>query len=660
MSYLSRPRIAFFADDAAVSPSTANNVYIVNSLDYDCAELRNPPAIEGAALPKMSDAAYREWMTTLITYSDPLDQIPDPTQPDWQPAMPGSWNYWGDHLVTFGSAKTTSAWLEDAPATDDPLVGAAVAFNGRMADLNPADTFCTQLVGAGFSVIGPDADGAPAELLRGIPTTAFTRWFNLFRLYGGGSFQAVIPNASLAFIDAARAPDSPGLRALRAGAAEGGGLLLRWCFYGMQPELTMLEMYDRFERGEQAQNPKIGRVVGSIGVWNGRDLTSVPVGRILRRPAHEQVEALQQQIKSHEDVERVATPGTLLNAQNAEIACEHNMGPAAAVVEDGRVLLDLGTAFPEAGCDKDYTGDPVAKHDFGAVALEVAYGDSSAALGPVRYDRETYERLGGVWEVPFDPGSEVGRQLADGLLQLRDEAGIVLLRESEAVQVVTDDQAVYLDLAETPGGVRALGSASLRVFAKGEPIAEAVTLTVERWTDYQKPGKANSVNPLVVTATEIDERRDGAFELEVPAGGRVDVPIEAGEPGCYKLRYVAPGDEGSAANWAVDDFSCFRVLPFKDYSDVPDEQLTFEFVYGEVFSYYAILYPVMSRFIPWSPDDVPLDEERIAQFATLIRYVIDEARVGTALAMPITRELPAGKRALLKRWCDLQAGYQPR
>ena len=31
--------------------------------------------------------------------------------------------------------------------------------------------------------------------------------------------------------------------------------------------------------------------------------------------------------------------------------------------------------------------------------------------------------------------------------------------------------------------------------------------------------------------------------------------------------------------------------------------------------------------------------------------VIDESRRGTALEMPITRELSAGKRALVRRWC---------
>jgi hypothetical protein len=670
MSYLAKPRIGFFASDAMTNPSTANNENVLHLLDYDNVKLINPPAVEGGDLPRMSDAAYREWMTTLITYSDPLDQIPDPTQPNWRPAMPGYWNYWGDHMTTFGGATVTSAWLDDEPVTtpgSDPLLGANVVFNARIVDLNPADTYCSLFVAAGFSVIGPDVEGNLAELMRGVPTTAMTRWLNFYRYYGAGTFQAVIPNAGLSFIDEARAPDSPALRALREGARGGGGLLLRWCFYGMKAAKSMTDMYDLFQQGQPAVNPKVGRVVGSIGIWNGTDVVSAPVARILQQPgppyfpATGELEAEERRhlrVKTHDDVERVVTPGNLLHATNAEVACVKNMGPAAAVVLGNRVALDLNTAFPEITCDPTATGDPFQKYDFGTVNLELVDGSGSVAvLGSVQYDVQTYQQLGGVWEVPFDPASEAGQHISDGFFQLRDEAGTVLLREVDVAQIVTDDQAVYLDLVQTGDGLKAAGTAELRVFAKGEPITEPIRISVERWNDVQNPGKANSVNPLVVTATEIGEERSAdVFTLDVPAGGRVDVPVEADRPGCYKLRYIAPGMDVSPSQpaWAVEYFSCFRVLPYDDYSHVADTDLTFDFVYDEVFSYYSILFPVMARIIPWGPANTPHDPERVEQFASLILQAVDESRLGTALEMPITRELSAGKRALLQRWCALQ------
>lgn len=667
MSYLSRPRLGFFADDAMTNPSTANNENVIHLLDYDNVKLCNPPVVEGATLPAMDDGSYREWMTSLLAYADPLDQQDDPTQPDWQAGMPGYWNYWGDHLTTFGGATLTSIWVGDEPVTgpgSDPLYGAHVAFNARIVDLNPADTYTTQFVAAGFSVIGADANGDTAELLRGVPTTSVTRWLNFFRFRGAGTFQAVIPNASLEFIDADRAPSSAGLQALRKGAARGAGLLLRWCFYGMTAATDMPAMYDRFQQGEQAMNPKVGRVVGSIGVWNGEDPVSAPVGRILHQPGppyfspstvEGQGARPPVRVKTHGDVERIATPGTPWHALlSPDATWALKMGPAAAHVDGNRVVLDLSTAFPEGG----QPDDPWDKHDFGTVRLEVVYdnaaGRQTATLGEVAYDANTYERLGGVVEVAFD--ADLAPRVTDGWLQLVDEADTVLLRETETAQVVTDDQTVYLDLHDTEGGVAAHGTAEVRVFFKGEPIAEPMTLSVEVWGDVQKPGTANSVNPLVVTATEISEKHIRTFTVEVPAGGRANVPIEARAAACYKLRYLVPGlhIDKTAPQWAVEYFSCFRALPYDDYSWLADEDLTFEFLYEHVLSYYAILYPVMSTIIPWGPANTPHDPERVGQFATLMLQAVDESRLGTALQMPITRELSAGKRALLQRWCRLQ------
>src|SRR5207253_8672027 len=122
----------FIAQTAMTNPSTANNENAIHLLDPNNVKVLNPPVVVGADLPKMDDAAYREWMTSLVTYSYPLDALQDPKQPNWQPTMPGYWNYYGDHLTTFGSAKVTGTFLAgggpDADTTD-PLVGASVVFN---------------------------------------------------------------------------------------------------------------------------------------------------------------------------------------------------------------------------------------------------------------------------------------------------------------------------------------------------------------------------------------------------------------------------------------------------------------------------------------------------------------------------------------------------
>ena len=699
MSYLSRPRVNFFSTDAMTNPSTANNENVIHLLDYDNVELLNPPVVKGATLAEMSPAAYRQWMTSLVVYSDPFNEV-NPFDPnaraDWQQGMPGYWNYWGDHLSTFGDARVTTACLEHGDPAGDPLLGASVTFRSRIVDVNPADTFCSQFVASGFSVIGPDSDGNPAELIAGVPTTSMTRFLNFFRWMGAGTFQAVIANDRLSFIDEARAPASAALHALRAGASSGGGLLLRWCYYGMKTARNQNQMYDAFQQGEMATNPKVGRVVGSLGVWNGDDMISTPVGRYLQQPgppffASTEATSVRQtpRVKSHKDVEKVSTRGLAAPSGAAETPSPAeapapappppnpavgNMGVAVAVVDGNRVVLDLNTAFPEGGKPPPLP-EPWPKVDAGVVNLELVYdagqGTTTTVLGPVRYDGRTYEQEGGVAEVPFDPASEAGKHIRSGSLRLVVEHGPVLLQESDVPLVLTDDQAVYLDLPST--GV-ARGRAQLRVFEKGEPIQEPVTVTVEQWNDVQVPGEVNSLDPLVMTATSLSEVASWSSTVQVPTGGRVDVPLTADRPGCYKLRYLPPGmhvgpqdaappvpvdpdgppPQAPPPNWAVEFFSTFRVLPYDDYSNVADADITFEYVYKEVLNYFAILFPIMSTIIPWGPDNTPLDPERVAQFAALIRQATDESRIGTALEMPITRDLSAGKRALLHRWCDLQ------
>src|SRR5207237_6610430 len=122
-----------------------------------------------------------------------------------------------------------------------------------------------------------------------------------------------------------------------------------------QAKQTMPEMYDRFQRGEIAMNPKLGCVIGTLGVWNGQDLQSGPVGRMLYQPGppfaptHPKAARPQPKIKSHEDVAMVSAPET--ESAAAEAAAKppdpHAVWPAAAIVEPDRIVPDLLTTLPE-------------------------------------------------------------------------------------------------------------------------------------------------------------------------------------------------------------------------------------------------------------------------------------------------------------------------
>lgn len=664
MSYLDRPRIGFFGTDAMTNPSTGNNENVVHLLDYANVELLNPPELTGGDLKPMDDVAYRDWMTTLMTYDHNQGNR---QEPGWEPAMPGYWNYYGDHLTTFGTAAVNSVWLDEepSPGIGDPLLGARVAFNAKLVDVDPADTFSSQLISASFSLVGRDARGELVELLAGVPTIAHLRWTNFSRPYGAGTFQCVIPNDTLRFADAGSAPGS-GLEALRSGAAAGGGLVLRYCLYNMQAGKVMTEMYDRFQQGDYAWNPKVGRVLGTIGVWNGTDMTTAPIGRILQRPgapfssatAETATEGPALRIHSHGDVERLHTEGTDDHAAMTAAPDPTTMGPAVAVVGDGRITLDLLTTFSEQS--------PVnmAKIDFGAVELLVDDGvEPPLSIGPVAYDQATYEAQAGVVELPLPSDPRALQRLAAGSLVLHDAAGVELLREIDVVQVESDDRGVYLDMARDGDGTpTARGIVRIRTFSKGEPAAEPFKLRVQVVEDVMQVGTANSLSPLVVQQNILSQLPSGEeLEIEVPRGGEADVPIVATKPGCYKLRFLPPGmSVPDPPQLNVEFYANYRVLPFHDYSAVPDDEITWDFVYREVFSYYGILYPIMSLIIPWGPDTLPNDPVRVAQFAAIMRQAVDEKYLGTALSMPITRELDAGKRALVQRWCDLQPRPAPK
>jgi hypothetical protein len=153
--------------------------------------------------------------------------------------------------------------------------------------------------------------------------------------------------------------------------------------------------------------------------------------------------------------------------------------------------------------------------------------------------------------------------------------------------------------------------------------------------------------------------------ITIPGGGQAKLTIQPHAPGCYKIRFIPPGatkhnipSSGcpeATPDFTIEFYSNYRVLPTDDYSSYTDEQINnWPFMFEHVFGYYALFYPVMSTIIPWGPKNAPEDEERVREFAALMKYVVDEKLLKSPLAMPITRELSAGKRKLIQRWCDLQ------
>ncbi|HWQ12916.1 MAG TPA: hypothetical protein VNL77_08950 [Roseiflexaceae bacterium] len=660
MNYLALPRVAFAGTDAMANPSTANNNNTMNLVDHAYVRLRNPKQLD--------PPAYRAWLMSPIT----LTILPTPDQPGATFAsLMGLWNYFGDHAVSFGSAATTSITLADGRAllpheSADPLLGAAVSLSARIVDLDPADNYCTQIIAGAFRVFGQDTAGRPVTLLHGErPTVACSRWLSDSRPFGAGMFQCVIPNERLEFDESGR---SPALDALRAAAHAGAGIALRYCFYTMRtrPGMTPAFLAEQFAQGVPLANPKYGMLAGSFGPWDGAGLRSAPVGRVLYRPssplcapAPGATEAPRPHIKTHEDLEhlwrgRAAAPQT---------PAAPGIGPAVAVVDLERqtVALDLLSTFPEAA------PDDMTKFDFGPVSLRLSHTaadgtQQDVVVGPVAYDRASYETFGGVVEVPLAGRDDVAPLLDAGRIWLcRDADGAALLREIATVQVETDDRCVYLQEGEPT-------TITVRVFERGRPSERAVRLRIQQWRDYNRPEPVDeTTTPPTVTAAFFgyERVRRGDPDLLVapaitaPPGGVARLRLRPRRPGSYKLRFIPPGAavDPTHPDWGTEFFANLRVLPDDDYSGVGDETIaSWSFMYQEVFGYYTLMYPMMATIIPWGPHDAPDDPERVRTFAALIRQFVDEQVLDSPMYMPITRELSAGKRRLIQRWCELQLG----
>jgi hypothetical protein len=150
--------------------------------------------------------------------------------------------------------------------------------------------------------------------------------------------------------------------------------------------------------------------------------------------------------------------------------------------------------------------------------------------------------------------------------------------------------------------------------------------------------------------------------LTVDSSGLASVTITGLTPGLGFLRFMAgpPSDNPvpvigpSMGQWmnqiAWAFFVNVRVLPADaDLANVPDAQLTWDFIYSNVLQYYYRLYPGMDQYIELNDPTVVGNANNRA----MIKARTSKELWNSTLYMPHTRELSDGKRTLLQRWCDL-------
>lgn len=572
MSHLSLPRLHFRGDVSA-------NVYTANNDDYG-----NPPFVDSAnvrvdTLGK-TDADFAAWLRGY----DPAFGIR------------AGWNLYGDGTVLFSGAAVHAAQVALGPATtdagSDPLIGATVQLiQAVMVDLDPKGTLSTQIFCDEFHI-----QGAGGLAIVGRPTRFHSRWV-LPRNLGAGGFtgyaavwHAAVPPDGLTLTGTG----STALDRFRQEQAGGRGLFIRFVTYHLAPRISSQQLASDFAHNRPTENPAIGRVLGSVGVWSQDEMTTIAPGRRL-------------------------VPGVSIASDHAT----YQLNPATFAADPaGHVLsLDLINAFPEVN-------DGLAKVNLGEVGAYLESGDGGAAqlqkLGTVPYDRESYEQTGGMVDITYpaalEPAVRAGR-----VLLVQESSGSRLLEEADTT-VETDDRCVYLD--EKQAGA----TLTLRVLHKGAAPGEAVSIRLAQFITSQK---------AFTPATPATAVLDLPAEVATDSTGVATVPLATLRPGTCVVTFLLP----SSSDDDTTAFANVRVLPEDDYSHVSDDQLTFPLVYAEVLRYYYLLYPKMNQKIDLS------SEFKVQLRAQFVRDRIDAALFDQWKYMPRTRELSQGKRRLLERWC---------
>jgi len=633
MSVLDRPRL-LFKGTMSVSTPTANN----NNYDL----VLDPDNV--ALFPKfaaMSDDAFREAMRKLVIKN--LTIINE----GFEEVLESNWDYYGENSVVLQDTVVTGY---DPPSgarvtAGDPIIGAPVGFFGNkwgddrgpaiIVDNDPTGDISSQMfidqVTIGGGAAGASITAETTEAAR-VPRT-YSRWLDLLRnMYEfpdacfAAIWQLALPNDVLAFAGDA----SPAVATLAKAARDGRGLVARFCTYLFQRTYTDPQLAQLFAQGQYPQNHSAGVILGAIGPWRDGELGSVPAGR------------------------RLDPVATFQNAIPKRFVQTYTLGPAVAEVKAGVVALDLATAFPEVDGKLD-------KVDYGEALLQVvpAGGGEPVTIGPVPYDKATYEAGAGIVEISFDADQ---RETIDGgrLQVVAPTASKEPLLAEVPMVAESDDRSVYLTVGETT-------SITVQVTQAGGALTGPRPLAVQQYRSTQKMGETtdgtsplpmkellltpNDAEPVVTISPQ-------ATMVDGGAVGEVQLTLTGIAPGLAVLRFLPGTDNppdptpGDFTAWMLPYFVNVRVLPADAELDaIPDDQVTWELVYDKVLRYFWRMYPTMDAHLRLN------DKAQVDSQAQIISLLVDESSWFSTLYMPITRDLSGGKRRLLQRYCArVQAG----
>jgi hypothetical protein len=539
----------------------------------------------------------------------------------------GDWNYFGGHRCTLEGTTVVGGTSEPGAAdtTTDPIIEAPVRLIGKLVDIDPYGTVSQVF----FDELLVGVPGRPH--LRARPRRRMvSRWLSFSRNRGPADV-AIAGRAAAAWqavfraedIDVVRAEGSPLLSALAAALEQEHtlGLMLRLSTYNTRyftrvvgPEgvpqadiaAAIGALAARHAVGEVVANPAYSNVIGTLGLWRAGDSEAAVSGRHLLPTAP-------------------PPPPQVLPALAAPVSAEFH--PSAGILS-----IDLSNAVPEIAAD-------LTKADLGKITVSVTRGATTTELGsiaPAAYALSAYEARGGIVDMSVS-GAGVAELIRDGRIGLRvGEAAAVadrqLIAQERELVAHCDDACLYLENGETR-------QVAVTVRERGSVPTASLSLSVAA---YGAP-------PGVVV-------RD---PLPVPANGTVAVPVGGGGRVVEHLSLTAAPTGSTVSvpeslSLSTAQFLSVRTLAADDdLAAVPDEDLSWELVYEKVLRHYHAVTPRMSTILDLS------DRDSVRTFAARILDVTDiDAALDqnpppfeSARYMPVTRDLSANRRQLLRRYC---------
>ncbi len=327
--------------------------------------------------------------------------------------------------------------------------------------------------------------------------------------------------------------------------------------------------------------------------------------------------------------------------------------------------------MPENGTPGTWPSD-LTKTDFGSLSLGVQDGNGVftpiTAIAYDQYQQSAYQASAGIIDIPF-PDSGTGPLLQSGALAIQVQGQTALLEQAYSAQ--TDSRGIYVDQ-------NGQTEFSATVYLNGAPCPGAIILVAQY--DAGLSLVPSTEQPLVtftngdletVTSAQGDVTTNVTIVTAGP-GGIATVGIAAALNGFPTLAFFpfgggtwpAPPDSlnppgppntpGWGASITYAFYATVRVLPFDDglpqqfvdlWNATHDPAQAWSFIYSNVLYLYDQLFNVMLEFVNLGSQQTVQSSIPYIWPAISAEYAQEDTG-----AMPITRDLSAGKRLTLQLW----------